>query len=237
MKCLFVYEKDIYNDTILLNDKDFHHTIRVYRLKLHEKIELKTEKYSYLCQLADSSTNKTTFKILSKRPLIPPILNVTLCQSLIKKDAFDYHLQKVTEIGVTRIIPYASERSVTRIKDVDSKVMRWGKICEEASKQCGRDFIPKVSPIIKDLNELDLSSKNRIIANELIDKPSLRSVLKPLDPSKEIIILVGPEGGFTDHEISVAHELGFTSCSISQQILRSDTASFSILANLFFYFS
>ncbi len=237
MKCLFVCEKDIYDDTILVDDKDFHHAIRVYRLELHEKIELKSEKYSYLCQLANSPTDKLAFRILSKRSLIPPKLNVTLCQSLIKKDAFDYLLQKVTEIGVTQIIPYASERSITHFKDPNRKITRWRKICEEASKQCGRDFIPKITPIIKDLNELNLSSKNRIIANELIDEPSLRYVLKPLDPSKEIIILVGPEGGFTDHEIHLAHELGFSSCSISQQILRSDTASLSIVANLFFYFS
>ncbi len=236
MKCLFVDEKDIYNDIISLSDKDYHHAIRVYRLKSNDKIELKTQKYSYLCQLTDVK-DKLIFKVISKRSLIPPKLNVTLCQSLIKKDAFEYLLQKVTEIGVTQIIPYASERSVTHIKDPMTKLMRWNKICEEASKQCGRDFIPKISPIVKDLNALRLTSDNRLIANETLREPSLKSIIEGFDPTKEIVILVGPEGGFTDQEILLAHELGFSSCSISQQILRSETATLSILANVFFYFT
>ncbi len=148
-------------------------------------------------------------------------------------------MQKVTELGISKIIPYLAVNSVVKIPEnkICLKQHRWQTICEEASKQCDRDYIPIVSLMIKQLEELNYSSPNKLIALESEKYNLLKKVIVNIDPNKEIILLIGPEGGFNQKEVDYAYDIGFKSCKISDYVLRSETAAISMVSSCFFYFS
>ncbi len=240
MKCIFILDDLVINDRISIQDKELiHHLHHVLRLRIDEELELKDSKQAYLGKLIGVTKREMTFLVLSKRNLKAPNLKITLCQGLIKGDPWHFLLQKATELGVSKIIPFKSKYSIIQIppKDQESKITRWQKICEEASKQCGRDYTPLVTPIIQHLNELPSISNNGLIAYEMEKQISFKQTLTQINPNHEIFLLLGPEGGFTDLEVKTAKELDFRSCSISDNILRSETATISMISNIIFNFT
>lgn len=238
MKCLFIQKENILGDTIIITNKDYHHASKVFRLKPGDQLELKDSKLSYLSKLTSITKKQMSFSIVSKRKLKSPKLNITLCQEILKGNRFNHVLQKSTELGVSKIVPYNGERSVVHIENNDEliKLNRWQKICEEAAKQCGRDFIPLVTRIIRNLNELGKGSNNRLMAYEYEKSHSLKERLLDVKSDEEIFILIGSEGGFSEKELKTAKEIGFLSCSLGNNILRSETAALSMITNIFFYF-
>ncbi|MDH5680209.1 MAG: 16S rRNA (uracil(1498)-N(3))-methyltransferase, partial [Spirochaetota bacterium] len=176
MKCLFIPDHSHDEENILLKGDDFHHIVKAHRLKTGEKLELKDSSFAYSCVTSNIRNDAVVFTILEKRILIPPTLNLTLCQAILKGDSFSFVLQKATELGVSKIIPYMAERSVVSIppEEEDKKIVRWRKICEEAAKQCGRDNIPSVTEVNRDLGLLKCPADNRLVAYELENAHSLK---------------------------------------------------------------
>jgi len=238
MKCLFIQKNNIQKNSILVTDKDYHHVVRVLRLQANEIIELKDTDYAYTAVPKEVTKNSIRFSILSKRKLKIPKLNITLCLGILKTDAFNFVLEKTTELGVSKIIPYKAERSVVKINTNEEikKNNKWQKICEEAAKQCGCDIIPSVEKIINNIDMLNKPSTNKLIAYENEKTSSLKGCLKNINPNEEIIILIGPEGGFTENEYQQAKSLGFASCLLNENTLKSETAVISIISNILFYF-
>jgi 16S rRNA (uracil1498-N3)-methyltransferase len=238
MKCIFIKNYIVTNNSISLKKDDTHHLINVLRIKRNEYITLKNSSVAYTSKVDSIDGKSITFSILDKRLLIPPKLNITLCQSIIKGVNFDLILQKTTELGISKIIPYMAKRSVVKIPEnkIKLKQRRWQTICEEAAKQCDADYIPTVNPIINHLSKIDCSTANKLIALENNPNP-LKKMMANINKNKEIILLVGPEGGFEQKEIDYVYDLGFKSCRIADYILRSETAAISMVSNCFFYFS
>lgn len=151
---------------------------------------------------------------------------VTIIQALIKGDRWDYFLQKATECGVTRIIPYLSERNVVKFdfeNDI-KKLDRWRKIVREAAEQSRRNVIPEIGmPIeFKDLSNY-LGDEN-FVAYEL--EAGLNRQLKERDAFDEnVSVLIGSEGGFSPREIHQFTTLGFTPVGLGKRILRAETAA------------
>ena len=237
MRCLFVPQKNITPPLIEVAGDDYHHAIKVYRLKIGSEIEIKDHLFAYLCKLKEIKKNHLLFEIITQRELMKEKINITLYQSLLKGERFHYLLQKATELGVMNIIPYIAERSVVKVStDDNKKIEKWQKICDESCKQCGRDYIPKVHPILSSLNQIKADNINKIIAYENEKETQLKAILNTLDDKKGFHILIGPEGGFTQNEIDIASQKGFLSCSISHHILRSDTAAISVISNIYYHF-
>ncbi len=160
------------------------------------------------------------------------ILRVLAC-SAPKNKRFDVLLQKATELGVDKIIPISTKRSIA--KPSETKINRLKKIIIEAAKQSGRNSVPElnslitVEKLIKNSREYDL---------KLVLDPKgkqIKEVLKGVT-RKKIICLVGPEGGFTDEEISLAVENGFEVVSLGKGILRVETAGIAVLSMLNYEF-
>ena len=159
---------------------------------------------------------------------------VTLYQAIPKKSKMDFIVEKIVELGVDRIAPIITERTVPDIKDSgQKKVERWKRIANAAAKQCGRVQLPIVSDIM-DFNSalMELKEKDLVIFAALHkDAQSLKALLKGSNP-KNIGVFVGPEGDFSPREILLAKGIGCRLCSLGHLVLKSETAAIYILSCL-----
>ncbi|MCX5854383.1 MAG: 16S rRNA (uracil(1498)-N(3))-methyltransferase [Deltaproteobacteria bacterium] len=163
-------------------------------------------------------------------------IRITLMQSLPKAGKMDFIVQKATELGVDRIVPFQSERSVPRLSSEKTslRIKRWQSIAVEAVRQCGRPDIPEVSDILSFEDAISGPGHDtwRIIFWEEESVRGIRDLLrdKRYDGMTNISVVIGPEGGFTKEEVARAVEKGFISVSLGKQVLKVDTAVLAILS-------
>lgn len=158
------------------------------------------------------------------------LLSVTLVQAVSASEKMDFTVQKSTELGVRRIIPVLSERSNVRLQGerAERKVRRWQDIVISACEQCGRNRLPEVAPIAS-LPQV-LAGLAGAAGRRLLLSPYGSSSLSRLPAAKDIVLLVGPEGGLTAAEEDLAHRHGFQSVRLGARVLRTETAALAALA-------
>ncbi len=146
--------------------------------------------------------------------------DITVILALIKNDKFDFAVQKLTELGVNRIVPYIAKRSVVKPGKGNNKLDRIKKIAKEASEQSHRNKVPEICDYatFKDL-------KNYMSDLNLLAYEKETKTLKELKNYKSITYIIGPEGGFEPKEVEDIINLGFDSISLGKRILRAETAS------------
>jgi 16S rRNA (uracil1498-N3)-methyltransferase len=157
-----------------------------------------------------------------------PRLAVTLFQALLPREKFEHVLQKSTEVGVRRIVPLATERSLVPAAAVSgSRLVRWRRIVQEASEQAGRAVLPDLEEPLSLAEALEQrKGQPALLAWEQEASLSLRQALLSLRPrlGDGLGIFVGPEGGFSQVEAQAAREAGVTVVSLGPLILRAETA-------------
>jgi len=159
-----------------------------------------------------------------------PTLKLYLAQGIAKGEKMDTIIQKSVEIGVSAIYPVSSERSVVRLTEdkAEKKVQRWQSIAREACKQCRRNLIPPVTPVMDFATLLqEIGEKPAIMLYENEDQTSLKSLLKNQlreISGQELFLLIGPEGGFSLQEVEAAGRQGIYTASLGSRILRTETA-------------
>ena len=218
---------------------DAHHIRHVLRMQVGDQLELLdgTGKI-YTAKIAQMSKEKIICTILSEKiEKSESKVSITIAQCLPKAKKMDLIIQKCTELGVAKIIPVISERSVAK----GEKLERWKKIAKEASEQCGRATIPEISPLLKFSEVLKLAKDYdlALIPWELEDKTTLKKILTGLEASRPagLVILVGPEGGFSTQEVELVINAGFKSISLGKRILRTETAGMAILSMINYEYS
>ncbi len=154
-----------------------------------------------------------------------PDVKITLFQSLLKSDKFEYILQKGTELGVTTFVPIVSARCIAK-KESSEKYTRWQKIIQEAAEQSERAIIPELRATIPFAQACETVNPLSVM---LWEEESFRSLAKIMrKPEYKVIkainLFVGPEGGYTDREAIHAREHGILTASLGKRILRADTA-------------
>ena len=219
------YFAPIINQQVILNDDDIHHLLHVMRLKVGNQIEVVDQGKVFLCQIDSLSP----LLISAVKPINEErefSYSVTLLFPLTKSDKIEFVLQKATELGATRIVLIRTNRCVVKFDDDDfrRKKVRYEKIIEEAAEQSCRLVLPSIEGVydINHLPENVLSSVNYVAYEKLSDVDKPFSILKE---KSSISFLVGPEGGFTEEEISNLKNQGFVSISLGKRILRCETAA------------
>ena len=221
---------------IQIKDKtEAHHIRDVMRLKKGDMVDIfDGNGREYSCFIEEVGKGEVIIKIkeeLSSKLDIP--FNIILYQAIPKKAKMDFIIEKTVELGVARIVPMITDRTVPEIKDFSKKIERWKRIGMASSKQCGRRILPVISDIT-DFNSALIGSKQKDIAIfASLDKESkpLKSILRGLT-QKNIAVFIGPEGDFSPREISMAKENGCRMCSLGNLILKSETAAIYILSCL-----
>ncbi len=215
------------NDDFILKESDIHHIKNVMRNKIEDQIEVVYDGKIYISAIA--SLEPIKLQIIKEIDEDREIdINLTIAVSLVQEQKFDLILQKLTELGISTIIPLKTDRSIVKLDDkkITKKLTRWQMICKEASEQSKRTIIPKVTDI-KTLQELnDINIKNKFICSLSENTLKLNEYLK--DELKDILFVIGPEGGFSQNEENYLLKNGFKPVSLGKQVLRVETAAIYI---------
>jgi len=152
--------------------------------------------------------------------------------SIVKFDSFEWALEKATELGVHTIVPLAAARSEKALLHAaEKRAERWKKILLEASQQSRRVAIPVLKSTEMPGAAFSRAAGFRVLLSERAEARPMRTIL-PTDGAPQVTLAVGPEGGWTDEEFSVASAAGFREAALGSLILRSETAVIAALAGL-----
>jgi 16S rRNA (uracil1498-N3)-methyltransferase len=232
MDYFFVDPKDIHGSVALIRGEEFKHLSRVVRKKEGERVMLvdgADTAYVAVIRLIDRIHAEC--EILStQRRANEPRIDITLAVSLLRNPArFDVLVEKATELGVRTIVPMNCERTVPK----SEKHSRLEKIALSAMKQSGRSFLPHIDALtnFEALLEETLEYSLRLIPHEKTEQSQfIGSVLQHHSNLKSVLIVIGPEGGFTDREVSLSVEKGFIPISLGPRRLRAETAAISAVS-------
>jgi len=221
-----------WQDRVILSTDDEHHLVNVLRVLPGEKIELLMEGKVFLGVI-----KKTKPLQIEKLNLIDAShelpIRITLIYPVVKGEKMDWVVQKATELGVDELIPCSSERSVVHWDqdDLEKKWPRFQRIIKEATLQSKRETLMKMNRYINlsDAFKLDFSSK--WIASESHLQSSIPNSLK-FNKGSTISLVVGPEGGLSTNELTLAQTNGYQAFSLGPSILRSETAVIAALSLL-----
>ena len=233
MQRYFVTEKE-FMENIIVSD-DVFHIVKVMRNKVGDLIEICYDNKAYLARITNLSNELVNFEIveeISNKKQNKP--NITLIQGLAKGDKNDDITKHSTELGVDEIILLQMKRSIVKIEanKVESKLNRFKKIAKEASEQSHRNSIPEVK-LLTNLNNVDFNNYDlKLLLDEEEAKKIDGRLLSNIDFNnvKNVIFVIGPEGGIDDKERLYFIEKGFIPVSIGNNILRTETASLAFLA-------
>lgn len=186
----------------------------------------------YTCTLSRIGKSETRVRVATRNDVErESALDITLAQGLSSSDRMDYALQKATELGVSRIQPIATERSVVRLSDdrAERKLTHWQNVVIAACEQCGRNRVPDVAPVVT-LAAYLTSVRANALRLLLVAEAKLR--LRDLQPANTIEVLIGPEGGLTEFERQSAERAGFTPVRLGPRVLRTETAPLAAISTL-----
>ena len=222
------------NGKILIKEKsDCNHIQNVYRLNVGDKLRIVDGEYEYFTQIIEISKKEVAVKILEKNEDSYSLnINIDVAMGILKNDKMNLAIQKLTEIGVKSIIPLKTERVVVRINE---KKEKWDTVARETLKQCRGVKFTEITPV-KKLAEINYKKYDKIIfAYENSDESkSLSKIMKKED--KNILYIIGPEGGITLEEVEFLKNNGAVEISLGKRILRAETAAIvvcGIIANFY----
>lgn len=212
------------------------HLGRVLRAEAGQLYELSDGREVWLGRVDKVSSARggiIEFALTEKIPVRESPLRIRLLLSIVKFDRMEWCLEKATELGANEIVPLAAARSEKGlVQAVGKRRQRWEKILLESAQQARRLRPPLLTAIEKAETALASSKAEvKLIFSERVDAPALREILCE-EAAQEVCFAIGPEGGWTDAEISVAVQNGFREASLGRAILRTETAVIAALANL-----
>ena len=232
MKTIRLYQNTPFTEgkTAELNSDNSHHLSKVLRFPVGKNITVfNGDGFDYKA-LVQGAKKTTSLQIISKaRNNSESKLDLTLAQGIAKGEKMDFLIQKAVELGVTRIIPMKLERCVVRLREekVQKKIDHWQKIANHACEQSGRSVIVSVSDPVSLEGLLEEKGHNGFVLHH-----RAQIGLSQVQETSNATILIGPEGGLTEKEVSDSEFAGYQSVHIGKRVLRTETASLAAIANM-----
>lgn len=209
----YKFENLIVGETIEPDKDLLHRLTKVLRLKEEEIILV-----NGFGKIAKAFFKNGEFKITDLKEAPKEKVEIVICVSLIRKERFEIMIEKAVELGATKIIPFISQYTKPFPKDNKKIIERWQKIADEALSQCRRIFKCEVTNIINFKDLLSLKYENKIYFHPNLIK------IKPTNFKTSNLIAIGPEGGFSEEEISLLDKNSFHGYGMITNILRTETA-------------
>lgn len=229
MQRYFAKEKN--GNYFILGSDDLYHIRTVMRMKDNDKIYVVYEKTTYICCLENVKKDilikiEETLKNDNKDNI-----QVTLFLPLLKEQKMDLVIQKATELGISKIIPMKTSRSIIRLDEgkESKKLDRWRRISKEASEQAHRETIPEIEEVI-DINNIQLLPGLNIICSTIEKEKNIKYILQNNREYDRINIVIGPEGGLSEKEENRLKEIGYIPVTLGSNIMRVETVPIFVLS-------
>jgi len=220
-------------ESAVMEGEAAHHLGRVLRAQTGQLYELSDGERVWLGRIETVGRDRVQFALVEELPAVHPSVEITLLLAVVKFDAFEWAIEKATELGVSAIVPLAAARSEkSLVVAAARRAERWKKILLEASQQSRRLQIPVLGELAKPASAF-ASQKDglRVMFSERPTALPLRRIVTAHRATKAVMA-IGPEGGWTDEEFAVAQSFGFLEASLGHLILRTETAVTAALASL-----
>jgi 16S rRNA (uracil1498-N3)-methyltransferase len=210
------------------------HLIRVLRVRVGEEFDIAVGPIVQRGKVAEISDGRVEFELAEE---VSPTVSagvatqITLLLAVFKFDRMEWAIEKCTELGVVRILPVICQRTDAHLAAASGKrAERWRRIAFQASEQSRRANLPEISDPLKFADAVRRPGDLRIALLESEKQVLLRDILSPNSVAAEILMAVGPEGGWTENEIQAFHSAGWIPASLGGTILRAETAAISATA-------
>lgn len=240
LRRFLVAPESIDGDVATLDEAQSRHAVQVLRLTVGEEVVVSDGEVEITGRIATAHKDKVEIALTGKAiKRTSEKLKLILAPAVIRSNRMDLVIEKATELGVAEIAPFVCERSVA--KPDRSKVERWRKIARSAAQQSGRSDAPEIVAPVNFDDAIRRAADIKIIFSETERSRFFEGAVVEWDKIKsrsqiEVIVLIGPEGGFTDEERVAAIKAGWISAGLGSTILRAETASIAALAMLRYAF-
>ncbi|MFA5007410.1 MAG: RsmE family RNA methyltransferase [Candidatus Izemoplasmatales bacterium] len=236
MQRYFVENAAVCGTEVRIAGGDLHHIRNVMRMKPGAEVHVVDgDGRALLCVLRAFEPDAAVFAVVRELETKASGPFVGIAQALIRKDRFEWMIEKATELGAAEIVPTVFSRSVVKLEPADEprKLERYRAIAKEAAEQSRRTAIPSIRPVAK-LADLPFSDYDRVyVCYEASGtEDMLFRVVKPADLDGKLLFIVGPEGGIAPDELDFLKSRGCVVCGLGSRILRSETASMYVLSAL-----
>lgn len=242
MPTFLVQRNCISGDTAVLSGTEAAHMLRSLRLSAGDAFFAFDETGTrYRMRILEATSRSLRAEVLETYPPLPgPAVPVTLLVGLPKADKMDFIIEKATELGCSRIVPFRSSRTIPRLDGVEARrrLLRWERVAVAAAKQCGSGRVPEISPLLPFPEALAVASAcdARIVFYEGEERFGLKAVLERMRNVSGAALLIGPEGGFSEDEVRAAEAHGFARAGLGPRILRVETAALAAVAMVMYHF-
>ncbi len=219
-------------ETVLLPRDKAHYISNVLRMRAADPIKLFNNLgYEYEARVVDITKKAAQIKVLKSIQIDNESpLKITLCLAIARGQHMDFSIQKAVELGVYNIVPVISEFSNVKLEDsrVQNKLTHWQNIIISAAEQCGRNRLTQLQKPLPFTEWLQLDTSMK----RLILHPASQQSLSDIGlQENELSLIIGPEGGFSDHELKSSEEKGCIPISMGPRILRTETAVVAAVSN------
>jgi 16S rRNA (uracil1498-N3)-methyltransferase len=212
-----------------LTGRHARHLATVLRARLGQEFDIATPNGIRRGRITRLDPDRVEFELGEQVPAVA-FPNLTLALSIFKFDRMEWAIEKCTELGVVRMVPVIARRTEARLAAAAAKrVERWQRIARQASEQSRRLRPPEISPPVNLKEAVALPGSTRVLLAESEPDAMLADVLDS-DRSGEIVLAVGPEGGWTDSELAAFRVAGWRFASLGSTILRAETAAIAATA-------
>ncbi len=243
MTRFFIPSEQIKDNLVILKNDDRHHLLNVLRQGPGSEVTVLNGKgQEYLARITEVTPDAILAEIIRQvERRTEPGVKIQLVQSMPKADKFEFLIQKNTELGVSSFQPVISERSHVKFEreQARKKGERWRKIIHEAAEQSGRQIIPTLAPV-KSWAEFFRDTKPQglwLIPWEGEQEQSIKHVLESrTEFPEQVTVFIGPEGGFSQHEVSQAVDAGAIPVTLGPRILRTETAGLVVASVILYHF-
>ena len=231
MPRFFIPQENIHGDRGVVQGDELRHLRRVLRLAPGDGITVFDDAgREHEAVIRSFGSESAEIEIIASRePQRESALDLTLALGLTKGDKMDFVVEKATELGVGRMVPFASTHSVAQLDPARARTRqaRWQRIALSAAKQCGRTRVPEILQLceFRDLVRRPWPDTLKLLFWEKEGRRSLRQVQGKRGEAGSVLVVIGPEGGFSPEEARDAEAGGFEMISLGRRILRAETAA------------
>jgi 16S rRNA (uracil1498-N3)-methyltransferase len=223
---------EVSGDRAALTGDHADHLIRVLRVRVGEEFDLAAGAVVRRGRVAEISERRVEFELAEEvSTTAATATQITLLLAVFKFDRMEWAIEKCTELCVARIIPVICQRTDAHLAAASGKrTERWRRIAFQSSEQSRRASPPEISDPVKFAEAIKIPGALRIALLESERQVRLGDILSPASALAEVMLAVGPEGGWSENEVRLFYAAGWVSASLGDTILRAETAAIAAIS-------